>query len=85
MSRSYKKNPVCKDNEGKRKKMKRIANKRVRKDMTITNGKQYKKVSNSYDIVDYRSYRTYEKFKGSRSVWGELFTKDDWERWYKRK
>lgn len=85
MGKSYKKSPVCKDNEGNRRKMKRLANKKVRKSKDVINGKSYKKEFCSYDIVDYRSYKTYGKFKKSRNFSGRELTRDDWERWYKRK
>jgi len=65
MSRSYKKNPVMKSTNCK-KKIKRRANKKVRK-ADIDNGGSFKKVSDSWEINDYISYgfcdddRTYLK------------------------
>lgn len=85
MGKSYKKSPVCKDNNHAKKRMKQLANKKVRKTNNVPNGNSYKKNFCSYDIVDYRFYRSYESFKGSRNIWGTELTKDDWERWYKRK
>jgi len=34
--------------------MKRVANKKVRKDWNIPNGRSFKKVFCSYDIIDYK-------------------------------
>lgn len=55
MSRSYRK-PWFVDGYGsKRKKwQKRYANKRVRKTLDVPNGKAYRKITNPWDIVDYR-------------------------------
>ena len=36
--------------------LKRLSNKIVRKCSTLSNGKSYKKVFNSWEICDYRSY-----------------------------
>jgi len=55
MSRSYR-YPMIVDGYGSpsKKIFKRIAGKKVRKYKDLIDGKFYKKVSNSYDICDYR-------------------------------
>ena len=60
MSRSYKKNPIVKDNGKGKKDKKAIANSRVRNklkdlDYTIANGKAYRKEYESWDIADFVS------------------------------
>lgn len=61
MSRSYKKNPIVKDNKRSSAKNKQIANHQVRQfKRGISNGKAYKKISNSYEIHDYVSRRTWQ-------------------------
>lgn len=54
MSRSYKKVPSYSDQGRGAVGEKRRANKRVRKDWTIPNGRSFRKVFNSYDICDWR-------------------------------
>lgn len=54
MSRSFKKNPV--DTCAKSKYAKKFANKRVRKQEEISNGSNYKKYYNSWDICDYKEW-----------------------------
>ena len=51
MSRSYRKHPICKDAAGKF--MKRFANKAVRHNLDIPNGKAYKKCFESWNISDW--------------------------------
>ena len=55
MSRSFKKHPYQADTEGStwRKFSKKRANRRVRKSEDLPDGKSYKKVFESWDIVDY--------------------------------
>lgn len=55
MSRSFKKNLILKDSSGNsyRKWAKRQANKKVRKTKKVANGKQYRKVFETWDINDY--------------------------------
>lgn len=58
MSRSYKKNPIIKDNGKGKKDKKAIANSRVRnqlknEDYIIANGCAYKKEYESWNIADY--------------------------------
>lgn len=55
MSRSYKRNPITKDGYKTKwkQKAKREANKATRKRLSISNGKQYKKYYNSWNISDY--------------------------------
>jgi len=50
MSRSYKKNPVVKDND---RTSKRLANRAVRNRCGLSNGGCYKKVFNQYNICDW--------------------------------
>lgn len=64
MSRSYKKNPVCTDKHRKTtKQKKKFANKKVRKSKNLSDGKIYKKVSESYDIYDFATYWSWNKAK----------------------
>lgn len=58
MSRSYKKIPITKDGGKSSKIEKRLANKKVRRNIyDIPNkGKAYKKIYNSWNIDDYISY-----------------------------
>lgn len=60
MSRSYKKHPITKDGGRSSKIGKKLANKKVRKnvDKLPSKGKAYKKIYNSWDINDYISYWT---------------------------
>ena len=55
MSRSYRK-PIATDGYGSKwkKKIKQQANKSARKDLNITDGNNYKKSYNSWDICDYK-------------------------------
>lgn len=55
MSRSFKKTPICKDNDRGRKFAKRQANKQVRSTPFVANGGEYRKVFNPWDIYDYVS------------------------------
>ena len=57
MSRSYKKNAVIKDHT---KNMKRIFNKKVRKEKNIPNGAYYKKANCSYEICDFIIMQSFE-------------------------
>ena len=60
MSRSYKKNPVFKDNN---KGMKKAANCKVhRTKFCIANGNAYRKVFCSYDISDYSIRETFAEY-----------------------
>lgn len=56
MSRSWKKNGYVKDGEGSKwkKKAKRYANRRVRLEDEIADGSSFKKVSESWDICDFK-------------------------------
>lgn len=55
MSKTFRKFPVAKDySRYKTSYMKRVANKKVRKDWNIPDGGSFKKVFCSYDIVDYK-------------------------------
>lgn len=66
MSRSYKRIPICKDNNraGAAKTAKHFANSKVRKyqdeDIAVHTRSFFKKISDSYDIHDYISYWTKE-------------------------
>lgn len=65
MSRSYKKKPVFTDNASK--KHKRLANKKVRKAKNVTNGNQYKKVSESWDIHDWK-FKHYGQYLSKKDM-----------------
>ena len=65
MSRS-KKAPIWTDNKGK-KKRKTQANRRVRRTAKIADGCSYKKVSESWDICDYKFVDTSPK--GTKGYW----------------
>lgn len=68
MSRSFKKHPYCTDGRGGRKQWKRIANKIVRNyKNNLADGKNYKKLYESWNIHDYIS----------RWSWSEA--KKEWE------
>jgi len=83
MSRSYKKTPIAKDNKRGRKYFKRLANKKVRKTKNISNGKEYKKVFNTWDIYDYVSYCTLEEFEDM--CVGRMFkTKEEAKEYWRR-
>lgn len=64
MSRSYKKNPCAKDN-GDKKAMKQIANRTVRRrvkmDEDIPARLQHKKMTESWDITDFKTRMTREE------------------------
>ena len=51
MSRSYKKHPFCSDNYADKRKAKRRASKKIRTTDEIANGKQYRKISDSWNIA----------------------------------
>lgn len=65
MSRSFKKHPYQANTEGNccRKFSKNRANKRVRKSEDLPNGKAYKKVFETWDIVDYAWSDTWNERK----------------------
>lgn len=66
MSHSYKKNPIYTDGRTPTpKKMKHVANKKVKHNETSLKGKGYKKIFCSYDIHDYKSRWTWEEAKFS--------------------
>lgn len=65
MSRSYRKNPIVKDNGKSKKEMKSLANRKVRRklndpDFDIADGKAYRKEFESWDIADFISRWTKE-------------------------
>lgn len=64
MSRSYKKNPCAKDS-GDKKAMKQIANRtvrrRIKKDEDMPSRLQHKKITESWDITDYKTRMTREE------------------------
>lgn len=86
MSRSYKKTPICKD---RNKYGKRQSSKSVRKNGLVGSGGNYKKAYQSYNIHDYYSYSTFEKYKETRKRlrFNESEEKmlKDWLRYYVRK
>ncbi len=64
MSRSYRKSPVATDSHAKStQEKKKFANKKVRNAEDVPNGGAYKKVSDSWDIRDHKSYWTWEEAK----------------------
>lgn len=89
MSRSFKRTPIVKDNKRGRKYFKRHANKKIRKSNEVVGGRHYKKVYNTWNIYDQRSYCTFEEYKGIREYLGEDITdeqlKIDWRRYFKNK
>jgi len=91
MSRSYKKTPIIKDNRGGRKVAKRTANKKVRNAKRVSNGKQYRKYFNTYDIYDYVYYESLTnrlKYWDAENEWLKKYypTKEDfihhWRKYY---
>jgi hypothetical protein len=94
MSRSYKKSPVCTDQQSLGTRwVKRQAAKAVRRcDGTIANGKSYRKLFCSWDICDYRFYQTKEQAILEWEMNARLqsrFSKEsmlrNWEKFYRRK
>ena len=90
MSKSYKKTPVYKDrNPGGKKR----AARKVRRSKNVPKGKGYKKISDSWDISDYRFYDNlgdwiyYEERRLGRTLTEKETkeTKVEWEKYYKRK
>ena len=76
MSRSYKKNPIVKDNGESKKAKKTVANRRVRRKLSdpeygMANGRAYRKEFESYDIADYVSR------------WTEKDAAEHWEKYHK--
>lgn len=62
MSRSYKKNPWITDHHVKSSsEKKKFANKKVRHTKDLPNGKAFKKVSESYDLCDFKFFQTKEE------------------------
>jgi len=55
MSRSYKKNPVEKSANKAKSYFKREANKKVRKTKDVPEGKEFKKIGDTYNINDWVS------------------------------
>lgn len=109
MSRSYKKFPYCGEDSFK-KIGKRAANRRVRcayrqaiknknYEYTLADGSAYKKVYESWDIVDFYSSRTWEEYwqdcQSHYTHWTALGFKEEipdkakeykkWYKWYKSK
>lgn len=56
MSRSHKKVPVIKDEQHNKRKTKRRASKAVRRDWKVSDGGSYKKLFDSWEINDWRSW-----------------------------
>lgn len=82
MSRSFKRNPILKDNKNGRKLAKRQANKKVRRHLKdnfnlTLRGKLYRKIYNSYDIYDYISRCSKEE-----SRYYNFKDNYDWEKYY---
>lgn len=99
MSNSYKKNPICKDNNSSKKWAKRQANGKVRRYLKNernefrTKSKDYRKVYNSWDINDYVFKSFFENvdqyvewnlvMSSLYSYWREESVQDLKNRWYK--
>ena len=69
MSRSYKKNPIIRDNGPRKQFYKRAANKIVRKYPDIQSGGFYRKIAYAYDICDWGS---------GPYTWGARINNDEW-------
>lgn len=96
MSRSYKKNPIVKDNGNRHRYCKNQANRKVRKTNGITDGCSYKKLYCQYNICDHWSRST---LNDHLDYWGKhikdkIGTKwmttiqyeiNQWKKWYLRK
>ncbi|MDG0810534.1 hypothetical protein [Cohnella rhizosphaerae] len=95
MSRSFKKTPVCNDHATPYTHLaKRMASKAVRRyNGEIANGKWYRKVYCSWNICDYRFYRTKQQaileWETERWVWRRAKSLEawinHWEKFYRRK
>lgn len=87
MSRSFKKTPIIKDNTRGRKKEKRFANKKIRNTPSVSDGKQYRKHYNPWDIYDYVSFvplhEWLDAFREDYATEKECITA--WKRWYYHK
>lgn len=82
MSRSYKKNPVCKDANRGKKWSKNQANRRVRRsdDFDLTHKSSYKKIFPQWDICDHYSRETWEECLAWIKRWEILCTFKPWYR-----
>ncbi len=79
MSRSYRKFPCfTSDGQAHKKFAKQQANKKVRKTTIISNGKQYRKVFNSWNIVDYK-WVCYTNEEIINFLSSEVFNFKPWE------
>lgn len=96
MSRSFKKHPFCKDWNRRKRVGKQLANRKVRaqlkRGIDIPNGKAYRKVYETWDIVDYHFYETKKevikdfetrKFRYDPDTLEEVINR--WARFYYRK
>ena len=87
MSRSYQKHPHCSDGDGARKFFKKYANKKVRKhnpEETLPTGSSYKRVFESYGIVDRTfdcCWEEFVKWEWVKSLPYEEQVKE-WKRFY---
>lgn len=96
MSRSYKKHPFCKDWNRRKRVGKKLANRKVRaqlkRGIEIPNGKAYRKVYETWDIVDYHWYETkaeaIKNFETNRFPYSYDTLEEaisDWAKYYYRK
>lgn len=96
MARSYKKTCIVKDGGPTRRKFaKRQANKKVRRYKGyISHGNSYKKIFNSWEIYDYISLCSFQKWckrkePAIHKYWNEEYTEkelyNDWAKYYYRK
>jgi len=67
MSRSYKKYPGWSGRSRKSKIDKRFANKVIRKTFNVPGGKAYRKIADSWNIIDY-NFRYYSKKDAIREL-----------------
>lgn len=87
MSRSYKRNPIVM--LGPIKHTKRAANRKVRKNILNISqkGNGYKKIYESWDIKEYRQWKTLRDFL--KDCWMCYDTREeaiqDWKKYYRRK
>lgn len=94
MSRSVKQSPAFTDHSSRTRWVKRQASKAVRRfTADVQNGKWYRKLYCSWNICDYRFYKTKQQaiHEWETSLWpsDQLLTRaeviNDWAKWYKRK
>ena len=79
MSRSYKKTPVCKDDNRSKKFGKKMANKKTRKTANLSGkSKHYRKAYETWDVCDFRTYKECDMDFDEEEL-------NHWKKWYLRK